>query len=164
SVDIHSDFTTQYPNSARLVFHDASLILFSKNAIKMLGVIQDIVLSKYYSDRAIKMLLIDPDVMAMQLLDLFGISIEKVLVGNTMDNIVAETNRMLYCDGCAEVKVKKIKQLTASEIDVFFGFLRGHSIPEMARRRGSRISTVYAQKNSVKNKLEVKSLSRFFLR
>lgn len=166
--DVFYDFTVQYPNSTRLACHDVSLIFFSKNAINMLGVIQNIVFAKCYSDKKINMLLVNPSEEAMRLLSIFGISIERVSIVGTIDEmvdkIVTKINDILQCVDFGDVCIARGKRLTMSEIDVFFDFLRGQSFSMMAKRRGTSIKTIYTQKNSVIKKLQVNGLSQFFLR
>jgi DNA-binding CsgD family transcriptional regulator len=165
--DVFPDFAVHYPNAARLACHDISLVFFSKNVINMLGVIQNIVLAKCYSDKKINMLLVDPSEEAMQLLRIFGISIEGVSISGaidgTIDEVIFKINKVLHSDSFGDIFISRGKRLTISEIDVFFDFLRGYSLSMMAKRRGTSIKTIYTQKNSAIKKLRVSGLSQFFL-
>jgi DNA-binding CsgD family transcriptional regulator len=165
--DVFSDFAVHYPNSARLACYDISLVFFSKKAINMLGVIQSIVLAKCYSDKKINILLVDPCEEAVQLLRIFGMSIEGVSISGTIDMIIDEVvfkiNKVLHSDSFGDIFISRGKQLTISEIDVFFDFLRGYSLSMIARRRGTSIKTISAQKSSAIKKLQVSGLSQFFL-
>ncbi|WP_154899474.1 helix-turn-helix transcriptional regulator [Serratia ficaria] len=163
-IDIFSDFTMQHPNVERMAIHDLSLVLFSKNAMKMLGVIENIVLANIYCNKKIKLLLVNPDEVAVRLLTIFGISAEIITRGKSIKEIVGKVESMLDDDDAGDIHITRRKQLTASEIDVFFGYLRGCSLQEMAKRRGTDVKTIYTQKNKAKNKLQVRSLSKFFLK
>lgn len=162
-IDIFSDFTMQHPNVERMAIHDLSLVLFSKNAMKIIGVIERIILANIYCNKKIKLLLVNPDEVAVRLLTIFGISAEIITREKSIKEIAGKVESMLD-DEAGDIHITRRKQLTASEIDVFFGYLRGCSLQEMAKRRGTDVKTIYAQKNRAKNKLQVRSLSKFFLK
>ncbi|KAA9001123.1 LuxR family transcriptional regulator [Affinibrenneria salicis] len=139
------------------------VMMFTFRDLKQNIAILEIISSMYrlYNGKT-KIVVFYDDERVVQLFSILGARVELISAKLPLNVLLEKVRTVLHSPTLGQLSFQQTRMLSAAERQVIFNLLKGISLQDIAKTRGTNVKTIFAQKYSAMKKLRLKHIGTVF--